>query len=69
VHLIGFLVRNDRQDFLDAKLRLVIHGFSSRRRHTIIISWPPGRIALRMLRIAAPGEVKNIVPKRENTKS
>ena len=45
------------------------HGFSSRRRHTIIVNLPPGFSALRMLRSAAPGIMKNIVPKRENAKS
>ena len=45
------------------------HGLSSRRRQTIIVSPPPGASARRMLRIAAPGMLKNIVPKRANARS
>ncbi len=39
-------------------------GLSSRFRQTICAKLPPGFSARRMFRNAAPGDMKNIVPKR-----
>ena len=39
-------------------------GLSSRLRQTICAKLPPGFRARRMFRMAAPGDMKNIVPKR-----
>src|SRR4029450_6381685 len=44
-------------------------GFSSSLRQVTNISRPPGFSALRTLRIAATGLLKNIIPKREKQKS
>ena len=44
-------------------------GFSSMVRHTIIVMRPPGLSAVRMFRRPCAGLEKNLVPKRETTKS
>ncbi len=46
-----------------------IQSLSSRRRQTTITSRPPGARARRMLRRAATGLAKNMVPKREKAMS
>jgi hypothetical protein len=47
----------------------VAHGLCSIERHVMNIRRPPGLSARLMLRIAATGLLKNIIPKREKQKS
>src|SRR2546421_12529030 len=46
-----------------------VQGFSAAVRNTMSASRPPGFIAWRTLENAAIGSLKNITPKRENTRS
>jgi len=65
MHLVGVLMRTTGTISFTVSSALCTHGLSSRLRHTIMVNPPPGLRALRMLRSAATGKLKNIVPKRE----
>ena len=57
------------RNFRTTSFAMLSHGLSSRVRQTMCVMIPPGFRAFRMFRNPATGLAKNIVPKREKTKS
>ena len=56
MHLVSLFMRDDGDNLLPRRSASCTYGLSSRLRHTIIVSSPPGASARRMFRSASPGK-------------